>query len=233
MNNPINHPPSTYGGYPVMEQHPYYPQVLDFSEADSGHVDYPQTNMQSQYPPQAPDVQQSEPCQAWADVNAKLHTMPRPGNAVLLAPQPMYLTPSSIATDSQYSSPSLIFDQTHLKPYWACDTVSNTSGQTNNSSRHETCSSCGESVNSRQMQRHIQDRHRQEGDPHYVCKCGRAHPFQRKWNHIRHLDNCKRKGDPGRVFTCRCGNSLSDLLAHLDHIEHCGNRRPGRPRTIN
>ncbi|EFQ30839.1 uncharacterized protein GLRG_05983 [Colletotrichum graminicola M1.001] len=222
------HPPPAYGGHHMMGQYGY-PQMLDISETDSGPVAYLQSNLPVRYHPQAPDVQQSEPCQALAYVNAMLHTIPRSGNAVPLAPQPEYLTPSGTATYSQYSSSqSLVFDQSHLNPYWAWDSASAISGHTSNSSRLEICYSCGEPVNSRQMQRHIQDRHRQEGDQKYVCKCGHEDPALRKWNYTRHLDNCKRMDRPGQVFTCRCGDALSELPAHLDHIKDCGKKRAGR-----
>ncbi|KAK2023766.1 hypothetical protein LX32DRAFT_130603 [Colletotrichum zoysiae] len=215
------------------QQHTY-----DFSEADSGLGPSLPANLNLMFQPpplQASDAQQPDPRQVLADVYAMLHTIHTPlaplGEcAVPLAPQPVYVTPSSTATYSWYSSTQSLFDPSTLNPHWAGDNISNHSGHTSNySSRSELCSLCGARVNSRQMQRHQQDRHPQDGDPQYVCKCGHTDPAMRKWNYTRHLDKfCKLKYDSRLVFTCRCGKKHNDLMAHQDHIKDCGNQKAGR-----
>ncbi|KAK1961064.1 hypothetical protein LY78DRAFT_618367, partial [Colletotrichum sublineola] len=190
-------------------------------------------NSPSQYHPLASNVPQ-DPRQALDDVNDTLQTIRTSRVPLPLAPQ-LHTTPSSTATPSHYSYTQSLSDAFHLSPHpfnagpSSCDGVSTRSGHTSNSSRTETCFVCGAAVNSKQIQRHYQDRHRQEGDPQYICKCGHADPALRKSNHIRHLEKCKSKDDWWLVFTCRCGNTLSDSPAHLDHIKDCGKKRAGRP----
>ncbi|KAK2063387.1 hypothetical protein LY76DRAFT_212710 [Colletotrichum caudatum] len=71
--------------------------------------------------------------------------------------------------------------------------------------------------------------HTQIGNLEYRCKCGRKVKPDRKWEHKRHVKNCRMTDDPGRAFSCRCGKKLVDLLAHLDHIKNCG-KLPARRR---
>ncbi|OHW96817.1 hypothetical protein CSPAE12_04403 [Colletotrichum incanum] len=217
--------------------HYAYASELDLLEADAAPGANLPSDLASQYHQPALDTQQVDPRQVWAEVYDNLQPRisipwdPVAANAPYLAPQSEYAISGITATPSQteYSQ----FDTSHLGPRpiapstW--DGVSTRSGYTNNSSGSSICNVCTTLVNSRLMQRHHRDVHRQDDDPQYTCKCTYRAPPARKWNYLRHLDKCKMKDDSRRVFTCICQKTLNDLQAHLDHVKDCGKKRAGRP----
>ncbi|KAK1993954.1 hypothetical protein LX36DRAFT_230193 [Colletotrichum falcatum] len=229
----VNPPPGSQFQY--LPQYPYLPQHLP------QHL--------PQYPYLLPQyLPQQDPCQAWKQVNSVLPITAQrssdPWNPVAvgtvrtdhLAPQLGHATLDSTPTHSQSSCPPSVFDQPrnyeYLDPFTTAPPTPRTpSVRSVRSGRsvRTTCPECGESVNVRLMERHNEDRHPQETDLKYTCKCGHTDPAKRKSNHTRHLEKCKWKDDPDQFFTCRCGYQQNDCQAHLDHIRDCGRRRPGRP----
>ncbi|GKT64890.1 hypothetical protein ColTof4_07288 [Colletotrichum tofieldiae] len=227
----------SYNDLPHLDLGHYaYASELDLLEADAAPAADLAAESPSQYPQPALDAQQVDPRQVWAEVYDNLQPRisilwdPVAANADYLAPQAAYAIPGSTATPSQTEHSQ--FDTSYLGPRpiapstW--DGVSTHSGYTNNSSSSNICTICGTPVNSRLMQRHHQDVHRQDDDPQYACKCAYRAPPARKWNYLRHLDKCKMKDDSRRVFTCICQKTLNNLQAHLGHVKDCGKKRAGR-----
>ncbi|GKT41617.1 uncharacterized protein ColSpa_01798 [Colletotrichum spaethianum] len=191
-----------------------------------------------------PNIQEQDPEQAWKQVSTNLPVRisspwdPVAPNADFLAPKPEHDNYGSTATLSHptYSQTDTSYlGHRRIAPSTG-DERSIISEYTNNSNRSTKCSDCGALVNSRLMQRHRQDRHRQDDDLQYTCKCTYKAPPARKWNYLRHIDKCKVKDDSQRAFTCICQKTSNDLQPHLDHIKDCGKKRVGRPpnsaRTI-
>ncbi|KAK2010404.1 hypothetical protein LZ32DRAFT_607572 [Colletotrichum eremochloae] len=181
-------------------------------------------HLPSQDPPQSLNIPE-DPCQAWEIVKGKLHTIRNPRDALAVTGVPLvptlHVTLGSTTTPSQDTHSGSNAFQLSARP-----TVP--SSVTSNSSRFELCCVCGVPVNTRLMERHHQDRHRQKGAPQYTCKCGHKSPAMRKANHTRHLETCKAKDTSSQFFVCRCGNKSGSLPAHQDHIKDCGKKRAGR-----
>ncbi|KAI1438378.1 hypothetical protein GGR50DRAFT_426102 [Xylaria sp. CBS 124048] len=101
---------------------------------------------------------------------------------------------------------------------------------TSSSLKSWLCNYCSQSFDlEKDLNRHVGSKHRVQGQPLYVCKCGYNNP--RKDNHRRHLrsPDCKRPA-VRLYYTCICGWKCEDKTAHMRHFEECGRRPQGRPR---
>ncbi|KAI0469229.1 hypothetical protein F4859DRAFT_487415 [Xylaria cf. heliscus] len=94
-----------------------------------------------------------------------------------------------------------------------------------------TCNICQDSTfkDYKDLRRHNDTKHRQQGAPVYECRCGRVNP--RKDNYLQHLRTCNQTS--GDAYFCKCPHTCEEKEEHKAHVKGCryGFGQIGRPRV--